>query len=134
MQSREYTDRNGVKKTAWEVTANNIYDEAKTITLSEIEGVTLAESVFEGVPAGETVKTLPCVVFSDQKLFHSERGQRRCPGIFDCSSASSASRRGTSMFCGQRLSHVPQPRQSEGLLPGSSPRRPLREKKLWESR
>ena len=35
----------------------NIYDEAKTITLEEMEGVTLKQSVFKDVPAGETVST-----------------------------------------------------------------------------
>ena len=39
------------------VEATNIYDEVKTITLSEIEGVTLAQSVFENVAPGETVTT-----------------------------------------------------------------------------
>ena len=37
------------------VTATNIYDEPKTITLTEIEGVTLSQSVFENVPAGASV-------------------------------------------------------------------------------
>ncbi len=41
----------------FEITATNIYNEARTITFTEIEGVTLAQSVFENVPAGETVTT-----------------------------------------------------------------------------
>ena len=39
------------------ITVKNVYAEAKTITLSEIEGVTLAQSTFNNVPAGETVTT-----------------------------------------------------------------------------
>ena len=39
------------------VTAKNIYAEAKTITLSEIDGVTLEQSVFENVEPGATVTT-----------------------------------------------------------------------------
>ena len=39
------------------ITATNIYAEAKTITLSEIEGVTLAQSTFENVEAGATIET-----------------------------------------------------------------------------
>ena len=39
------------------ITATNIYAEAQTITLSEIEGVTLTKSTFENVAGGETVTT-----------------------------------------------------------------------------
>ncbi|MBQ6501703.1 MAG: InlB B-repeat-containing protein, partial [Mogibacterium sp.] len=39
------------------ITVKNIYAEAKTITLTEIEGVTLANNSFEDVPAGETITT-----------------------------------------------------------------------------
>ena len=39
------------------ITATNIYEEPQTITLSEIDGVKLAESVFENVKGGETIKT-----------------------------------------------------------------------------
>ena len=39
------------------ITATNIYAEAQTITLSEIEGVTLAQSTFENVAPGATIKT-----------------------------------------------------------------------------
>ena len=39
------------------VKATNIYAEAQTITLSEIEGVTLAQSVFENVSGGASVET-----------------------------------------------------------------------------
>jgi uncharacterized protein (TIGR02145 family) len=39
------------------ITATNIYDEPKTITLSEIPGVTLAQSSFMNVSAGEAITT-----------------------------------------------------------------------------
>ncbi len=39
------------------ITAKNIYDKAQTITLSEIDGVTLAESEFKNVAGGDTVTT-----------------------------------------------------------------------------
>ncbi|MBR2806431.1 MAG: hypothetical protein IKE18_06595, partial [Oscillospiraceae bacterium] len=39
------------------ITATNIYGEAATIVLTEIEGVTLEQSIFENVPAGDTVTT-----------------------------------------------------------------------------
>ena len=37
------------------IRVTNIYDEVKTITLREIEGVTLAQSVFEDVQPGDTI-------------------------------------------------------------------------------
>ena len=39
------------------IKATNIYDKPQTITLSEIEGVTLTKSTFENVAGGETVTT-----------------------------------------------------------------------------
>ena len=39
------------------ITATNIYEEAQTITLEEIDGVTLKQSVFEAVEGGETIET-----------------------------------------------------------------------------
>ena len=39
------------------IKATNIYNSVKTITLSEIEGVTLAQSEFSNVGAGETIET-----------------------------------------------------------------------------
>jgi hypothetical protein len=39
------------------ITVTNIYDEAKTITITEQEGVTLAKSVFKNVGAGEVIST-----------------------------------------------------------------------------
>ena len=38
------------------ILVTNIYDEVKTITLGEIEGVTLEQSVFEDVQPGETIE------------------------------------------------------------------------------
>ena len=46
------------------VTATNIYDAAQTITLSEIAGVTLAQSTFENVAAGATVETTATYVIT----------------------------------------------------------------------
>ena len=55
------TAENKVYKLGDEVTftveVTNIYAEPRTITLTEIEGVTLAKSTFENVPAGEKVTT-----------------------------------------------------------------------------
>ena len=45
------------EEVTFEITATNIYDEAKTITLSEIEGVKLEQSTFENVAPGETIET-----------------------------------------------------------------------------
>lgn len=53
LQSREYTDRNGVKKTAWEVTANNIYfadkddRDASGDTTRDASGDTKTEGIAE---------------------------------------------------------------------------------------
>ena len=47
------------------VKATNIYDEAKTITLEEKEGVKLAQSVFENVKAGTTVTTTATYTLTD---------------------------------------------------------------------
>ena len=41
----------------FQITATNIYDAAKTITLSEIDGVTLAQSSFEDVKGGDKIET-----------------------------------------------------------------------------
>ncbi|MDO5132697.1 MAG: InlB B-repeat-containing protein, partial [Eubacteriales bacterium] len=54
VDSREYKPGETVTFT---VTATNIYDEAKDITLSEIDGVTLKDKTFSGVEPGETVET-----------------------------------------------------------------------------
>jgi uncharacterized repeat protein (TIGR01451 family) len=52
----------------FEVNATNIYDTAKTITLTEIEGVTLAQSVFEDVAPGETVTTTATYVIAEADI------------------------------------------------------------------
>ena len=41
----------------FKITATNIYNEAKTIKLTEIEGVTLAKDTFENVEAGGKIET-----------------------------------------------------------------------------
>ena len=46
------------------ITVKNIYNEAKTINLSEIQGVTLTTSTFENVAAGETVSTTATYVIT----------------------------------------------------------------------
>ena len=46
------------------ITVKNIYKEAKTINLSEIQGVTLTTSTFENVAAGETVSTTATYVIT----------------------------------------------------------------------
>ena len=60
--SKADADKSGKKyelgeTVTFDITATNIYAEAQTITLREIEGVTLAQSTFEKVGAGETVST-----------------------------------------------------------------------------
>jgi uncharacterized repeat protein (TIGR01451 family) len=50
------------------VSATNIYDTAKTITLREIEGVTLEQSVFENVAPGETVTTSASYVITEADI------------------------------------------------------------------
>ena len=50
------------------LTAKNIYDEAKTITFVEIEGVTVAQATFTDVPAGETVETTATYVVTEADL------------------------------------------------------------------
>jgi len=54
----------------FEVTATNIYAEARTITLSEIEGVTLEQSVFENVVPGETVSTTASYKITEADLLN----------------------------------------------------------------
>ncbi len=46
------------------ITVKNIYAEAKTITLTEITGVTLADTTFTDVPAGETRTTTATYVIT----------------------------------------------------------------------
>ncbi len=54
----------------FQITATNIYAEAKTITLEEIEGVTLAEDTFENVPAGETVETTATYTITEKDILN----------------------------------------------------------------
>ena len=56
----------------FEVEATNIYAEPRTITLSEIEGVTLAKSVFENVPAGETITTTATYTITEADILAGE--------------------------------------------------------------
>ena len=49
------------------ITATNIYDEARTITFSEIDGVKLAQSTFENVAAGATVETTATYTITDKR-------------------------------------------------------------------
>ena len=56
----------------FEVEATNIYAEPRTITLSEIEGVTLAQSVFENVPAGETITTTATYTITEADILAGE--------------------------------------------------------------
>ncbi len=54
------------------ITATNIYDEPKTITLSEIEGVTLAQSSFENVEAGATVETTATYTITEADILNGK--------------------------------------------------------------
>ncbi len=56
----------------FDITATNIYNETKTITLREIEGVTLAQSVFTDVPAGETVRTTATYTITEADILAGE--------------------------------------------------------------
>ena len=50
------------------ITATNIYAEARTITLEEIEGVVLAQSAFESVAPGETITTTATYTVTEADL------------------------------------------------------------------
>ena len=50
------------------VTAKNIYNETKTITLTEIKGVTLEQDVFKNVGPGETVETTATYVVKEADI------------------------------------------------------------------
>ncbi len=52
------------------ITATNIYDEAQTITLSEIEGVKLAKSTFENVAPGATIETTASYIIVEADLLN----------------------------------------------------------------
>ena len=54
------------------ITATNIYADARTITLEEIDGVTLEKSTFEDVPGGETVETTATHTVTPQDIKEGE--------------------------------------------------------------
>ena len=54
------------------ITATNIYEEPQTITLSEIDGVTLAESVFENVKGGKTISTTATYTITEADILAQE--------------------------------------------------------------
>ena len=54
------------------ITATNIYAEAKTITLSEIPGVTLADTKFEDVAPGATVETTATYTMTEDDILAGE--------------------------------------------------------------
>ena len=56
----------------FKITATNIYEEAKTITLSEIEGVTLAQSTFENVAGGATIETTATYTIKEADVMNGE--------------------------------------------------------------
>lgn len=56
----------------FDITATNIYNETKTITLREIAGVTLAQSAFTDVPAGETVRTTATYTITEADILAGE--------------------------------------------------------------
>ena len=56
----------------FKITATNIYDEAKTIKLSEIEGVTLAKSEFTNVAKGESIETTATYTIKEADVLKGE--------------------------------------------------------------
>ena len=58
----------------WNIEVVNIYDEAKTITLTEQDGVELAQSVFENVEPGATVTTTATHVVTAEDIAAGEYG------------------------------------------------------------
>ena len=58
------------EEVTFKITVTNIYAEAKTITLTEIEGVTLAQSVFENVAAGAKVETTATYTITEADILN----------------------------------------------------------------
>jgi uncharacterized repeat protein (TIGR01451 family) len=54
------------------IKATNIYADARTITLAEIDGVTLAKSTFENVTGGETVETTATYTITEADILNGE--------------------------------------------------------------
>ena len=54
------------------ITATNIYEKAQTITLSEIEGVTLAKATFENVEGGKTIETTATYTITEADILAGE--------------------------------------------------------------
>ena len=68
-QDREYKLGETV---TWTITATNIYAEAKTITLVEKDGFTLAQSTFADVAPGETISTTATHVVTEADIAAGE--------------------------------------------------------------
>ena len=60
----------------WTIKVKNIYDEAKTITLTELDGVELEQSVFENVAAGAEITAVATHVVTEADIlsgkFHND--------------------------------------------------------------
>ena len=54
----------------FDISVKNIYDETKTITLVEIEGMELSQSVFEGVAAGATITATATHVVTEADILN----------------------------------------------------------------
>ena len=54
----------------FQITATNIYEDVKTITLSEIEGVTLAQSTFADVKGGDTIETTATYTITEEDILN----------------------------------------------------------------
>jgi uncharacterized repeat protein (TIGR01451 family) len=52
------------------ITATNIYEDARTITLEEIDGVTLAQSVFKDVEGGKSIETTATYTITEADILN----------------------------------------------------------------